>query len=101
MSPEPFTSTIMSKHIFFGVMALFGGVVHALVKHRRGETKGVGDFIALSVISGFSGVMWLFIALTYFPENLYLIGFAAGMGGYMSTEGLTLIVIYFKERFAK
>lgn len=95
---EPITSVIISKHIFFGLMALFGGVVHSLIAHRKGDTKGFSDIIALAFISGFAGAMWTLLALIYYPDNIYAVGFAAGMGGFMSVEGLAVLINYIKQK---
>lgn len=82
-------------------MAMFGGIVHALISLRRGETKNKWDFLALSLISGFCGVMWSLLALIYFPENIFIVAFASGMGGYMSVEGLAIVIVYLKNKFTK
>jgi hypothetical protein len=92
-------SLLIYKYVFFGLMAFFGGIVHSLVTYRRGEIRNRWDFVALSVISGFCGMMWSLLTLIYFPENVFVIAFASGMGGYLSVEGLALIVIYFKNKF--
>lgn len=95
---EPITLTILAKHLIFGAMAIIGGLIHALIAYRRGETRGIVDFTALALISGFAGVMWSLLALIYFPDNLYAIAFASGMGGFLSTEGLSMLTNYIKLR---
>jgi len=87
-----------SKYLVFIAMAALGGLVHSLVEFRGGKTKGWKDFIALSVVSGFAGIMWSLLALTYFPNNIYLISFAAGMGGYLSVEGMALLMVTIKKK---
>lgn len=88
----------VSKYVAFITMAALGGLVHSLVAFRGGKTKGWKDFIALSVVSGFAGIMWSLLALSYFPENIYLISFAAGMGGYLSVEGMALLMATVQKR---
>jgi hypothetical protein len=89
---EPFTSVALSKAILYGSFAIFGGVVHALVAQRKGLTKGLKDQLALSIISGFAGAMWILIALHFFPNDQIIHLLAGGMGGYLSTEGLAMMV---------
>jgi len=88
----------ISKYTAFIAMAALGGLVHSLVAFRGGKTKGWRDFIALSIVSGFAGIMWSLLALSYFPENIYLISFAAGMGGYLSVEGMALLVATLEKK---
>ena len=72
------------------LIEIFGGVVHALNAHRTGESKGFGDFLALSVISSFSGIIFALVCI-YFFQNEYITLAAAGCGGYLGTEGLSVI----------
>jgi hypothetical protein len=96
-----YTSVSLSKVIFFGVMAIFGALAHGLLSWRNGQTKSFLDFLALCFISGFAGTMWTLVALNYSPENIYVIGFASGMGGYASIEGLVVIVNFVKSKLNK
>lgn len=89
---EPITSVAISKAIMYGLVALFGGIVHALIAHRKGLTKGWVDVIALTFISGFAGAMWILVAIYFQPQNEIVHLFAGGMGGYLSTEGLAMLV---------
>lgn len=72
-------------------MAFFGGIVHALTEHREGTSKTFTDFIILTVISSFSGILFGFIALKLFPNNEYLTLAIAGSGGFMGLEGLKVL----------
>lgn len=89
---EPITSVAISKAIVYGLVALFGGVVHALIAHRKGLTKGFADVLALTFISGFAGAMWILVAVYFQPQNETVHLFAGGMGGYLSTEGLAMLI---------
>lgn len=96
---EPITSAMLSKYIVLGFLACFGAVTHTLVEKRAGRVTSFLDGLYLTIISGFASMMWLLIALNYFPNNIYIVGFVTGMGGYLSIEGLALIVTYFKNKF--
>ena len=78
--------TILS-HAF---IAVFGGIVHALNAHRHGDTKGIGDIAVLAVISSFSGIIFALVCM-YFFNNAYITLAAAGSGGYLGTEGLSVV----------
>lgn len=92
MIHEPFTSVKLSKIIIYCGFALFGGIVHALIAQRKGLTKDFTDLIALTFISGFAGAMWILVAVYFKPESQVIHLFAGGMGGYLSTEGLAMLV---------
>lgn len=83
-----------------GIIACFGGIVHALNAHRIGQTKGILDIITLSVISSFSGIIFSLIAL-YFFDNQYITLACAGCGGYLGTEGLAVIADKIRDLLVK
>lgn len=85
---EPLSTSVLIKH---GFMAFFGGIVHALTEHRQGTSKTFTDFLILTIISSFSGILFGFIALKFFPDNEYISLAMAGSGGFMGLEGLKLI----------
>ena len=86
---EPITTTQIIIH---GGLALFGAVTHALNAHRRGESKTFLDFIALTLMSSFSGVMFAVVALHFFQGQAYISMAIAGTGGFLGVEGMGLIV---------
>lgn len=94
---EPITSVALSKAIIYGTVALFGGIVHALIAHRKGLTKGFSDILALTFISGFAGAMWILVAVYFQPHSEIIHLFAGGMGGYLSTEGLAMLINSLRE----
>lgn len=77
----------MVKH---GIIALFGAMAHAINAHRKGTSKGILDFLLLTVMSSFSGVIFALLALQFF-HNEYLTLAAAGSGGFLGVEGLTFV----------
>lgn len=88
---EPVTATLtiatICKH---GILAIFGALAHAINVHRSGGSKGLVDFILLSIMSSFSGVIFALLALQFF-NNEYLTLAAAGSGGFLGIEGLTVL----------
>ena len=73
-----------------GVLACTGAVAHAIQAHRTGRSKGLLDFILLSIMSSFSGVVFALLALNTF-QNEYITLASAGIGGFLGVEGLTMI----------
>ena len=96
----PFVSQSRSLVISHGVLALFGGVVHALKAYRGGETKGPMDVMVLAIISAFSGVIFAILALYFFPHQMYLSHAAAGAGGFLGVESLTLVAMKIRDMLA-
>ena len=95
MSQEYINTMVALKH---GILAVFGGIVHALSAYRKGETRGLFDIIVLSVISSFTGVIFALIALYLYPEG-YLTYAIAGVGGYVGVEGMAWITEFIKKKF--
>ena len=98
---EPVTSTVLAKWIVLGTWAMIGGITHALIENRKGKSKGFLDGFILAMISGFAGAMWGLIAIKFYPNDITIIAFASGMGGYMSTEGVVLLINYIKQKYLK
>lgn len=93
---EHFNNVPTMNIVAHGLIAVFGGIVHALNAHRSGKTKGIMDIVALSLISSFSGIIFSLVAL-YFFDNQYITLACAGCGGYLGTEGLSVIAQKIKE----
>lgn len=74
------------------LMALFGALVHALRAHRNGSSKTLLDFVALVVMSSFSGVIFALMAIHFFPEEIYISIALAGTGGYLGIEGMGMVI---------
>ncbi len=81
------------------IMAIFGALTHALSAHRAGKTKSPLDFITLTIMSSFTGVIFLLIATAYIPNETYLIGAIAGTGGWLGIEGMSMSVDYIQKKF--
>lgn len=85
---EPVTTITIATICKHGCVALFGAIVHAVNAHRGGESKGFFDFVLLTIVSSFSGMIFAFVAL-YLFENPYITLAMTGAGGYLGTEGIT------------
>lgn len=96
---EPITSVMIAKWAAGAIFSIFGGIVHALIQLSKGKVKTFKDFLILAVISGFCGVMWTLAALQFYGDNIYVIGFAGGIGSFMSLEGMAVMTNYLKSKF--
>lgn len=79
------------------MIALFGALVHALMLYRDGKSKGPLDILLLTVISSFSGIIFALIAMYLWPNAEYATMAAAGSGGYLGTEGMSIITGRIRE----
>ncbi len=97
--PDLESSKIVSETIAYkhGLVALIGGLANAINKHRTGESKGFLDFIALSVMSSFFGIITGFIAVSLFGTNEYLTLSVAGTGGWLGIETTGILQIWIKK----
>lgn len=84
----------MTKH---GILAVLGGITHALSAYRKGETKGFLDIVILSVISAFTGVIFALVALYLYPDT-YLTYAIAGTGGFIGVEGMSWLTEFVKRK---
>ncbi len=87
---EPVSTFAVSAIAKHGLIAGFGALAHAINAHRTGKTKGLLDFCLLTIMSSFSGVIFALVALNLF-ENQYITLAAAGSGGFLGVEGLTVL----------
>lgn len=87
---EPVSSLAVSSVATHGVLALFGALAHAINAHRTGQTKGFLDFVALIILSSFSGVIFALLALHTF-DSQYITLAASGSGGFLGIEGVTFL----------
>ena len=86
-------TSIIVKH---GILALFGGIVHALNSYREGKSKSFLDVIILTIISSFSGVLFSFIALHFYDSSYFSLA-VAGSGGFLGVEGLGYLTKFIKK----
>lgn len=76
----------------YGAVALFGAIVNAVVEYQEGRSKTWVDFTALTIIGAFSGLMFGFLALTFFPDaSQYWHMMFIGTGSVLGREGLKVI----------
>ena len=87
---EPISTLGASIFIKHGLIALFGALAHAINAHRKGESKSFLDFILLTVLSSFSGIIFALLAVHMFEDG-YITLAITGAGGYIGVEGLTLV----------
>lgn len=85
---ETLPLTIVMKH---GAIAFFGAMVQALIEHREGRSKTLTDFLILTVVGSFAGVMFGLFALNFFPNNLYVSLSITGAGAVLGKEGLKFL----------
>jgi hypothetical protein len=96
---EPITSATISKWIILTLWSALGGITHALVEKRKGGVKDLLDGFILALISGFAGLMWGLVAIKFYPNDVIMVSFASGLGGFMSLEGLAIMATYIKNKF--
>ena len=95
---EPITTTQIVIH---GGLALAGALTHASKAHRLGTSKTFIDFITLTLMSSFSGVMFALLAFHLFADRPYLTMAMAGVGGFLGVEGMAVIVSRLQEMLTK
>lgn len=95
---EPLSTTAIVNH---SIIALFGGLTHAINKHRNGESKTMLDFILLTIMSSFFGVMFGFIAISLYPTNEYLTMAVAGSGGWFGIESTGVLFSIISSKIKK
>ena len=81
------------------VVAIFGGIAHAINKHRNGMSKTFMDFLLLTIMSSFFGVIFGFIAIHFFPMSEYLTLSIAGTGGWLGIEATGILIEFVKKMF--
>lgn len=90
MDNQSYFDSQISLLAFHGIMAFFGAVAHALMAHRNGQSKGLLDFLILTLMSSFSGIVFALIAVQFF-DNPYMTLAMTGAGGFLGVEGLTAL----------
>lgn len=96
--PEHLPTSSIATH---AAMALFGALTHALSAHRKGESKTLSDFVALIIMSSFSGVMFSLVSMHMFGGDEYVTLAMAGTGGFLGIEGMGYIVEWIKKKITK
>lgn len=95
---EPLSTTAVVNHF---TIAFFGGLAHAINKHRNGESKTVVDFLLLTIMSSFFGVLFGFLAISLYPNNEYLTMAVAGSGGWFGIESTGVLFSIISKKIQK
>jgi hypothetical protein len=95
---EPLSTVAITNHF---LIAFFGGLAHAINKHRNGESKSMTDFILLTIMSSFFGVLFGFIAISLYPNNEYLTMAVAGSGGWFGIESTGILFSIIAKKIQK
>lgn len=96
---EPITSVVIAKWIAYSIWSVFGGLVHTLTEHRKGRIRSWKDGMVLTIISTFTGSLWTLLALHVYPNDTAMVILAGGLGGFLSLNGLAMVLTYFKNKF--
>lgn len=91
----------ISPYIAHGVLAMFGAIVHASKAHREGQSNSFLDFLVLTIMSSFSGVMFAIVGFEMFGHESYISLAMAGTGGFIGVEGMTYIIAFVTNKFKK
>lgn len=96
--PEPPTPAFLDAfaQVFWFILAVAGGIARFLDAYlRTGVFPTIGMMIAHAVVSGFSGYMVAQVVLKIAPDWTLV---AAGVGGYLGTQGIDWIASVLKSR---
>lgn len=86
--------------MFYGVLAVAGGIVRYLQGYARGDEFKFRIFCANIFISGFSGYMFALLGENMnLPAKIVLM--MAGTGGFMGTTAMDIVVGYLTDRVGK
>jgi len=78
------------------ILAVMGGIARYLDSYlKSGDAPKFGMLLAHAMISGFSGYMVAQVMLKFQPDWVLI---AAGIGGYLGTQGLDIITELLKKR---
>lgn len=98
MTPNPSPFQQFFGEIAWVLLAMVGGLARYLDGYiRQGQGFKVGLAITHAMVSGFSGYMVAQVALKVQPDWALI---AAGVGGYLGTQGLDFISRVVQKRLA-
>lgn len=91
-----FLQKIRPEYIY-ALLAAFGGGARYLNIYLTNGKFSWGNFIANLLVSGFSGLMFAFMAESMnFPQQILFV--SAGIGGFMGHNALEFLATYIKGR---
>ena len=86
-----------TAQLMWVLLAMIGGIARYLDKYiRTGQVPKLGMLAAHTVVSGFSGYMVAQTIIKFQPDWALV---AAGVGGYLGTQGLDWLASIFAEKF--
>lgn len=95
-SPEGFSLVKLGAEFIWVLVAMFGGIARYLDSYiRTGATPRWGLLIAHALVSGFSGYM---VAQTVIQFSTQWALVAAGVGGYLGTQGLDWLATILRDK---
>lgn len=95
-SPEAFSLFKVGAEFIWVLVAMLGGVARYLDTYiRTGAAPRLGLLLAHALISGFSGYM---VAQTVIQFSTQWALVAAGVGGYLGTQGLDWMATVLRDR---
>lgn len=74
-----------------GLLAIFGALVHASNAHRKGASKTLLDFLILTLMASFTGILFALVAFSVFDNPYLTLAFTA-TGGYWGVEGIAWLI---------
>lgn len=94
--PPPPSMFTLTTEVAWVLLAMIGGVARYLDTYlKSGNAPKVGLLITHALVSGFSGYMVAQVMLKVQPDWALI---AAGIGGYLGTQGMDFLTRVMKKR---
>lgn len=95
-APDGFSLVKIGAEFLWVIIAMFGGIARYLDSYiRTGQSPRWGILFAHALVSGFSGYM---VAQTVIQFSTQWALVAAGVGGYLGTQGLDWIASVLRDK---